>query len=102
MAVLILDEKWPVLLIKIFFWSEQKAIGYHATDLASLPRDTFQEKDLALERPFCIFAFQSTIQKLFSKLKVWLHEKLEPELQLLILHPSLAPKYTSLAGIAKL
>ena len=77
MAVLILDEKWPVLLIKIFFWPVQKAIGYHAADLASLPRDTFQEKDLALERPFCIFAFQSTIQKLLSKLKVWQQEKLE-------------------------
>ena len=34
MAVLILDEKWLILLIKIIFWAPQKATGYHPRPVA--------------------------------------------------------------------
>ena len=34
MAVLILDEKWLILLIKIIFWTVQKATGYHPGPVA--------------------------------------------------------------------
>ena len=39
MAVLIPDEEWLVLIIKLFFWTVQKVTSYHPGPLATPTAD---------------------------------------------------------------